>query len=57
MQLKRSELYSRVCNAPLSKLAPELGLTGTALAAATSDTISRIGLLDTQITWPFCRAT
>lgn len=33
MQLKRSELYSRVCNAPLSKLAPELGLTGTALAA------------------------
>lgn len=33
MQLKRSELYSRVCNAPLSKLAPEFGLTGTALAA------------------------
>ncbi|MGO7042178.1 hypothetical protein ACCS60_27905 [Rhizobium acaciae] len=33
MQLTRLELYERVCRAPLSKLAPELGLSGTALAA------------------------
>jgi len=33
MQLTRSELYNRVCGTPLSRLAPELGLTGTALAA------------------------
>lgn len=33
MQLSRRELYNRVCGAPLSKLAPEFGLTGTALAA------------------------
>lgn len=33
MQLTRSELYNRVCEAPLSRLAPEFGLTGTALAA------------------------
>jgi hypothetical protein len=33
MQLTRSELYNRVCEAPLSRLAPELGLTGPALAA------------------------
>ncbi|MBB6488915.1 hypothetical protein [Rhizobium lusitanum] len=32
MQLKRSDLYNRVCEAPLSRLAPEFGLTGTALA-------------------------
>lgn len=33
MHLSRSELYDRVCGSPLSKLAPELGLTGIALAA------------------------
>lgn len=33
MQLTRLELYKRVCSAPLSKLAPEFGLSGTALAA------------------------
>ncbi|MDV4164401.1 hypothetical protein R1538_25140 [Rhizobium leguminosarum] len=33
MNLTRSELYNRVCGAPLSRLAPEFGLTGTALAA------------------------
>ena len=33
MHLTRHELYNRVCGAPLSKLAPEFGLTGTALAA------------------------
>lgn len=33
MRLTRSELYNRVCGAPLSRLAPELGLSGTALAA------------------------
>jgi len=33
MQMTRSELYNRVCRAPLSRLAPELGLTGTRLAA------------------------
>ncbi len=33
MKLTRNELYNRVCGAPLSKLAPEFGLTGTTLAA------------------------
>lgn len=33
MQLTRLELYERVCGTPLSKLAPEFGLSGTALAA------------------------
>ncbi|NTF59417.1 hypothetical protein G6L12_31375 [Agrobacterium rhizogenes] len=33
MQLTRLELYERVCSTPLSKLAPEFGLSGTALAA------------------------
>ncbi len=33
MKLTRLELYERVCGAPLSKLAPEFGLSGTALAA------------------------
>lgn len=33
MRLLRSKLYNRVCEAPLSRLAPEYGLTGTALAA------------------------
>lgn len=33
MQLTRSELFNRVCGEPLSRLAPELGLTGAALAA------------------------
>jgi hypothetical protein len=33
MQLTRLELYKRVCNRPLSKVAPELGISGTALAA------------------------
>ncbi|MBY3068282.1 hypothetical protein HFO74_33575 [Rhizobium laguerreae] len=33
MRLTRLELYERVCGAPLSKLAPEFGLSGTALAA------------------------
>jgi hypothetical protein len=33
MRLTRLELYERVCNAPLSKLAPDFGLSGTALAA------------------------
>jgi hypothetical protein len=33
MQLTRLELYKRVCDSPLSKVAPELGISGTALAA------------------------
>lgn len=33
MRLTRLELYERVCGAPLSKLAPEFGLSGTVLAA------------------------
>ncbi|MBZ9803367.1 hypothetical protein [Mesorhizobium sp. ES1-6] len=33
MQLTRFELYQQVCNRPLSKVAPELGISGTALAA------------------------
>ena len=33
MQITRSELYERVCSSPLSKIAPELGISGTALAA------------------------
>ncbi len=33
MQLTRLELYTRVCKSPLSKLAPEFGISGTALAA------------------------
>lgn len=33
MQLTRLELYERVCDRPLSKIAPELGISGTALAA------------------------
>ncbi|MEE1656734.1 hypothetical protein VB618_11040 [Microvirga sp. CF3062] len=33
MQMTRLELYKRVCDKPLSKVAPELGISGTALAA------------------------
>ncbi|QKC97153.1 hypothetical protein [Mesorhizobium sp. NZP2298] len=33
MQLTRLELYKRVCDRPLSKVAPELGISGTALAS------------------------
>jgi hypothetical protein len=33
MRLTRLELYTRVCSAPLSKLAPEFGISATALAA------------------------
>jgi hypothetical protein len=33
MQLTRLELYKRVCDSPLSKVAPEFGISGTALAA------------------------
>ncbi len=33
MQITRLELYNRVCDRPLSKVAPELGISGTALAA------------------------
>lgn len=33
MQVMRLELYKRVCERPLSKVAPELGISGTALAA------------------------
>ncbi|TGP50623.1 hypothetical protein EN873_22275 [bacterium M00.F.Ca.ET.230.01.1.1] len=33
MQLTRLELYRRVCDRPLSKVAPELGISGTVLAA------------------------
>ncbi|MGO7449473.1 hypothetical protein ACC668_33095 [Rhizobium ruizarguesonis] len=33
MQLTRLELYKRVCDSPLSKVGPELGISGTALAA------------------------
>lgn len=33
MHLTRVELYKRVCDRPLSKVAPELGISGTALAA------------------------
>ncbi|PYE85167.1 hypothetical protein C7477_13911 [Phyllobacterium leguminum] len=33
MQVTRLELYKRVCERPLSKVAPELGISGTALAA------------------------
>ena len=32
-QLRRAELYRRVCEMPLSKLAPQLGISATALAA------------------------
>ena len=33
MQVTRLELHKRVCERPLSKVAPELGISGTALAA------------------------
>jgi hypothetical protein len=33
MQVTRLELHNRVCERPLSKIAPELGISGTALAA------------------------
>ncbi|TPK10542.1 hypothetical protein FJ543_22570 [Mesorhizobium sp. B2-5-7] len=33
MQLTRLELYNRVCERPLSKIAPELGISGTVLAS------------------------
>lgn len=33
MQMTRLELYKRVCDKPLSKVAPELGISGMALAA------------------------
>jgi hypothetical protein len=33
MQVTRLELYELVCDRPLSKVAPELGISGTALAA------------------------
>ncbi|WP_085026184.1 hypothetical protein [Ensifer aridi] len=33
MQLTRLELYKRVCDSPLSKVAPEFGISGPALAA------------------------
>jgi hypothetical protein len=33
MQMTRLELYNRVCDRPLSKVAPELGISGTQLAA------------------------
>src|SRR5689334_17543759 len=33
MQLTRVELYIKVCERPLSKIAPELRISGTALAA------------------------
>ncbi len=33
MQITRTELYERICGSPLSRVAPELGLSGTALAA------------------------
>ncbi|WEX79425.1 hypothetical protein PYH37_006332 (plasmid) [Sinorhizobium numidicum] len=33
MQLTRLELYKRVCDSPLSKVTPEFGVSGTALAA------------------------
>lgn len=33
MQMTRLELYKRVCDRPLSKVAPELGISGMALAA------------------------
>lgn len=33
MQLTRLELYERVCGSPLSKIGPEFGISGTALAA------------------------
>ncbi|WP_292385852.1 hypothetical protein [Mesorhizobium sp.] len=33
MQLTRLELYKRVCDRPLSKVAPEFGISGTVLAA------------------------
>jgi len=33
MQVTRLELYKRVCERPLSKVAPELGISGTVLAA------------------------
>jgi hypothetical protein len=33
MQMTRLELYKRVCDRPLSKVAPELGISGTVLAA------------------------
>ncbi|MGO7394576.1 hypothetical protein ACCS62_28430 [Rhizobium ruizarguesonis] len=33
MQLTRLDLYKRVCGSPLSKVGPELGISGTALAA------------------------
>lgn len=32
MQLTRLELYKRACDRPLSKVAPEFGISGTALA-------------------------
>ncbi|RVH92235.1 hypothetical protein CN074_28850 [Sinorhizobium medicae] len=33
MQLTRLELYKRVCDRPVSKVAPDFGISGTALAA------------------------
>lgn len=33
VQLTRLELYNRVCERPLSKIAPELGISGTVLAS------------------------
>ncbi|MBX4916723.1 hypothetical protein HJA84_24320 [Rhizobium bangladeshense] len=33
MQITRAELYQRVCDSPLSKIAPQFGISGTALAA------------------------
>lgn len=33
MELTRLELYRRVCNAPLNKIAPEFGISATALSA------------------------
>jgi hypothetical protein len=33
MQITRAELYQKVCSLPLSKVAPQFGMSGTALAA------------------------
>lgn len=33
MHLTRLELYKRTCDRPLSKIAPELGISGTVLSA------------------------
>ena len=32
MRITRAELYRKVCRSPLSKVAPQLGISGTALA-------------------------